>query len=32
MMKAVEKLMKSGAYALKIETAPGQEHSVPFYQ
>ncbi len=30
MMKAVEKLMKSGAHALKIETAPGQEHSVRF--
>lgn len=30
LMKAVEKLMKSGAGALKIETAPGQEDSVRF--
>ena len=30
LMKAVEKLMKAGASALKIETAPGQEDSVRF--
>ena len=30
MMKAVEKLMKSGAGALKIEATPGQENSVRF--
>lgn len=30
MMKAVDKLMKAGAHALKIEAAPGQHHVVRY--